>query len=253
MKIVIIEDEKLTAKDLEDVILEVAPASQIVAKLYSVKQAVDYLSKNPAPDLIFSDIQLGDGLSFDVFKAVDTHTPIVFCTAYDEYALDAFRLNGIDYVLKPFTPDAVRAALEKYKEMSNVFSSSNPISISEIQQMLEDMKPARSTSILVYHKEKIIPVKMNDIAVFYIENQATHLLNFEGKTYFLNKTLDQIEQLCGDGFFRANRQFLINRAAVTDASHHLSRKFSVRLNIPFEHTITVSREKLSDFLDWLAR
>lgn len=252
MKIVIIEDEKLTAKDLEYVIMEVAPGSQILATLYSVKQAVDYLGKNPDPDLIFSDIQLGDGLSFDVFKAVDTRTPIVFCTAYDEYALDAFRLNGIDYVLKPFTAEAVKAALDKYNNMSQAFAGSDT-SISEIQRLLQEMKPARSSSILVNHKEKIIPVKMDDIAVFYIEHQATRLLNFEGQTYFLNKTLDQVEQLCGDNFFRANRQFLINREAVSEASHHLSRKFSVRLKIPFDHSITISREKLSDFLDWLAR
>src|SRR5690554_4353602 len=121
MKIVIIEDEKLTAKDLEDMILEAAPSSQIVATLYSVKQAVAYLGKNPAPNLIFSDIQLGDGLSFDIFSEVNINTPIVFCTAYDEYALKAFRLNGIDYMLKPFTQEAVKAALEKYDDLSQAF------------------------------------------------------------------------------------------------------------------------------------
>ena len=252
MKIIIIEDEKLTAKDLEDVILEVAPSSQIVATLYSVRQAVDYLNKNPAPDLIFSDIQLGDGLSFDIFNKAEINTPIVFCTAYDEYALKAFRLNGIDYMLKPFTPEAVKAALVKYDDLSQAFSGGG-VAIEEIQRLLKDMKPAKSSSILVNHKEKIIPIKIDDIAVFYIRNQATYLMNFEGKSYFLNKTLDQIEQICGGRFFRASRQFLINRDAISDASHHLSRKFSVSLTIPFEHHITVSREKLSDFLDWLAQ
>jgi len=253
MKIVIIEDEKLTAKDLEDVILEIAPSFQIVATLYSVKQGIEYFRQNPNPDLIFSDIQLGDGLSFDIFSAVETKTPIVFCTAYDEYALQAFRLNGIDYVLKPFTTEAISAALDKYKGLSKVFAENTGTAIGEIQRLLSEMKPVKSSSILVNHKEKIIPIKLDDIAVFYIRNQATYLMNFDGKSYFLNKTLDQIEQICGEGFFRANRQFLVNRAAVNDASHHLSRKFSIRLKIPFEHHITVSREKLSDFLEWLAR
>ncbi|MFC3196501.1 LytR/AlgR family response regulator transcription factor [Parapedobacter deserti] len=252
MNIVIIEDEKLTAKDLEDVILEVAPSSNIVAALHSVKQGIDYFRQHPFPDLIFSDIQLGDGLSFDIFHAVEISTPIVFCTAYDEYALQAFRLNGVDYVLKPFTPEAVKAALDKYNGLSNAFSGSGN-AILEIQRLLDEMKPAKSSSILVNHKEKIIPVKVDDIAVFYIENQVTYLTNFAGKTYFLNKTLDQIEQMCGKKFFRANRQFLINRDAVGDASHHLSRKFSVRLTIPFEHSITISKEKLSEFLAWLAQ
>src|SRR5690554_3589228 len=251
MKIVIIEDEKLTAKDLEDMILEVAPSSQIVATLYSVKQAVAYLGKNPAPDLIFSDIQLGDGLSFDIFNEVKVNTPIVFCTAYDEYALKAFRLNGIDYMLKPFTQEAVKGALDKYDELSQVFSSGG-VAMEEIQRLLTEIKPAKSSSVLVNHKEKIIPIKVDDIAVFYIHNQVTYLMTFEGKSYFLNKTLDQIEELCGEKFFRASRQFLVNRDAISNASHHLSRKFSVTLKIPFEHQITVSREKLNDFLEWLA-
>ncbi|HLT09118.1 MAG TPA: LytTR family DNA-binding domain-containing protein [Cyclobacteriaceae bacterium] len=251
MKIIIIEDEKLTAKDLEDMILEVAPSSQIVATLYSVKQAVAYLSKNPAPDLIFSDIQLGDGLSFDIFNQVKVNTPIVFCTAYDEYALKAFRLNGIDYMLKPFTQEAVKGALDKYDELSQVFSGGG-MAIEEIQRLLTEIKPTKSSSVLVNHKEKIIPIKLDDIAVFYIHNQVTYLMNFEGKSYFLNKTLDQIEALCGEKFFRASRQFLVNRDAISNASHHLSRKFSVTLKIPFEHQITVSREKLNDFLEWLA-
>ncbi len=251
MNIVIIEDEKLTAKDLEEVILEVAPSATIDAVLYSVKQAVNYLGKNPAPDLIFSDIQLGDGLSFDIFDTLAIKTPIVFCTAYDEYALHAFRLNGIDYVLKPFTQEAVKAALDKYKDLSEAFSGSTD-SVSEIQRLLKEMKPTASTSILVNHREKIIPIKITDIAIFYIENQATRLLTLDGTVYYLNKTLDQLEQQCGDNFFRANRQFLINREAISDASHHLSRKFSVHLKVPFEHTITISRDKLKDFLEWLA-
>lgn len=251
MNIVIIEDEKLTAKDLEEVILEVAPTATIDATLYSVKQAVNYLSKHPAPDLIFSDIQLGDALSFEVFDKVAIKTPIVFCTAYDEYALHAFRLNGIDYVLKPFTQEAVRAALDKYKDLSDAFSGGSD-SVSEIQRLLKEMKPTASTSILVNHREKIIPIKISDIAIFYIENQATRLLTMDGATYYLNRTLDQLEQQCGGDFFRANRQFLINREAVNDASHHLSRKFSVHLKIPFDQSITVSRDKLKEFLDWLA-
>ncbi len=251
MNIVIIEDEKLTAKDLEEVILEVAPSARIDATLHSVKQAVDYFSKSPAPDLIFSDIQLGDGLSFEVFDKVAIKTPIVFCTAYDEYALHAFRLNGIDYVLKPFTQDAVKAALDKYKDLSEAFSGGSD-SVSEIQRILKEMKPTASTSILVNHREKIIPIKLADIAIFYIENQATRLLTLDGSTYYLNKTLEQLEQMCGDDFFRANRQFLLNREAISEASHHLSRKFSVHLKVPFDHSITISRDKLKEFLEWLA-
>lgn len=253
MNIVIIEDEKLTAEDLKKAILEVAPSSVIAATLYSVKQALEYFKENPEPDLIFSDIQLGDGLSFDIFNALNTSTPIIFCTAYDEYALNAFQLNGIDYLLKPFTSETVKKSLDKYADLSKIFSTDQNV-WDEIQKTLSTINhTAEAGSILVNYKEKIIPIKMEDIALFYIENQGTYLTTFNEETYFLNKTLDQIGKICGPNFYRANRQFLINRKAIKNASHHLSRKFSIHLTIPFDQVITVSREKLSEFLDWLAQ
>lgn len=254
MKIAIIEDEKLTAKDLENIILEVMPSAEIIAVLYSVSQAVAYFKQNKAPDLIFSDIQLGDGLSFDIFKEININTPIIFCTAYDEYALNAFKINGIDYILKPFDQSAIQSALEKYMDLSKAFENTNKqhISLEDIQELVNNLKPIRTSNILVNHKEKIIPIKIGNIAVFYIENQATYLRTLSGESYFINKTLDQLEQLVGEQFFRASRQYLINKEAVSNASHQLSRKFSVHLKIQFDHSITVSREKLSDFMMWLS-
>lgn len=254
MNIIIIEDEKLTAKDLEDIILEVLPSAKIEAVLYSVRQAVTYFENNPPPELIFCDIQLGDGLSFDIFTKIKIQTPIIFCTAYDEYALNAFKLNGIDYILKPFTKESIQQALNKYHDLSLLFkdtSANTSVSLEDLQDLIHTMNPTKVSNILVHHKEKIIPIKVTQIAVFYIENQITYLRTFTGENYFLNKTLDQVDQLVGDQFFRANRQFLINKDAVNNASHQLSRKFSVSLTIPFEHAITVSRDKLNDFLAWL--
>lgn len=253
MNIVIIEDEKLTAQDLKKIILDVAPTSTITAILSSVKQALYYFDNNPSIDLVFSDIQLGDGLSFDIFNELRSTIPIVFCTAYDEYALKAFELNGIDYILKPFTPEAVKKSLNKYEDLSKIFSRDQD-ALEEIQKLLNNIDSSSpSGSILVHHKENIIPIKIEDIAVFHIENQATFLTTLNGETYFLNKTLDEIGRICGPDFYRANRQFLINRKAVKNASHHLSRRFSIHLIIPFDHTITVSREKLTEFLEWLAQ
>ncbi|HZH54743.1 MAG TPA: LytTR family DNA-binding domain-containing protein [Sphingobacteriaceae bacterium] len=249
MKIVIIEDEKLTAQDLELVLSEVNPAIEIISILSSVKQGKQYFQNQAEPDLIFSDIQLGDGLSFEIFEETPVKSPIIFCTAYDEYALQAFQQNGIDYVLKPFSAEAIRAALDKYERFSDLFSRPTD-QLQELRKLLEQNKPATS-SILVYHREKIIPIKISDIAVFYIENQLTHLITFDEKTYYLNTSLDQLEKKCGPEFFRANRQHLINRQAVREASHHLSRKFTVKLQVPLPTSITVSKEKLSEFLTWL--
>lgn len=252
MNIVIIEDEKLTALDLQSVIFKVNPAASITAILYSVEQAIAYFKSNSSPDLIFSDIQLGDGTSFEIFENIKVNAPIIFCTAYDNYMLNAFKNNGIEYLLKPFTEDTIKAALNKYNKLSEVFSNGNQ-AIDEIKQALETIMPKKSSNILVYNKDKIIPIKIENIAVFYIQEQATYLKSFKGETYFLDKTLSQIEEICGEDFFRANRQFLINRKAVKNASHHLSRKFSVSLTIPFDYPITISREKLREFLDWLAQ
>lgn len=254
MKIVIIEDEKLTAKELENVILELLPTANIQAVLHSVSQSEMYFKNNSFPDLILSDIQLGDGLSFEIFENITINVPIIFCTAYDEFMLNAFKNNGIDYLLKPFTKDSVKIALDKYHNLSEVFSNKNQ-AVDEIRQALKMIKPTKSSNILVYYKDTIIPLKIDDIAVFYIQEQATYLKSFNDETYFIDKTLSQIEEICGENFFRANRQFLINRKAVKNVSHHLSRKFSVRLSIPFEYEsqITVSKNKLKEFLEWLSQ
>lgn len=250
MKILIIEDERLTAQDLQQVILDVEPDAEIVAILSSVKQAKAYLLAHPAPDLIFSDIQLGDGLSFDIFEQVNVRSPIIFCTAYDEYALDAFKSKGIDYILKPFTPDAIRASLDKYRDLAKAFTDNSEL-IEQLKSLMITSHRPRASSLLVNYKEKIIPIRIDDVALFYIENQATYLMLFSGQSYFVNKTLDQLQHLSGDRFFRVNRQHLVNRDAIKDASHHLSRKLSVTLNVPFSQSITLGKEKLGEFINWL--
>lgn len=248
MNIVIIEDERLTAEDLADMIVQLAPDANLVASLSSVQAAVRYFSESPQPDLIFSDIQLGDGLSFDIFSQVDIKVPIIFCTAFDEYAISAFKTNGIDYILKPFKEKEIAQALDKYKMLRSAPADN---SINSLLQLIQQKNPARAASVLVHHREKIIPVKMEEIAVFYIKHELTHLHTFDRKTYTISKTLDELQQLTGPEFFRANRQFIINRKSVESAEQYFGRKVSIGLNIPFESVITVSKEKISSFLEWL--
>ncbi len=200
MKIAIIEDEKLTAEDLAETILKVETNAQIVASLYSVKEAILYFSKNEKPDLIFSDIQLGDGLSFEIFKTIPVSTPVIFCTAYDEYALNAFKANGIDYILKPFTKKIIANALMKYKELENNFSQKKE-TYETILELFETRKNQQHTSVLVYIKDKILPVKINDIALFFIENEITRLITFSQKTHSINETLEEMEKLTGRNFY----------------------------------------------------
>lgn len=252
MTIVLIEDEQLTAEDLAEVILEAEPGAEIVAALSSVEEAIRYFSSRPAPDLIFSDIQLGDGLSFDIFQAVELRVPVIFCTAFDEYAIKAFNANGIHYVLKPFNLQKIRAAFDKYRQLRHSFSGWSR-SFEETLRMLSGQNPpqSRPNSVLVYYQDKVIPIRLEDIALFYIKNEATHLYTFDNKTYVINKTLDELQQLDEVLFYRANRQFILNRNAVREASNYLSRKVSVSLNVPFPESITISKEKITAFFDWL--
>lgn len=254
MNVVIIEDEILTAEDLKDIVLQIEPKAQVVAVLHSVKEAVQYFQNNPMPQLIFSDIQLGDGLSFDVFSKVEISAPIIFCTAFDEYAIDAFNVNGIHYLLKPFNAEKIREALDKYHKLQNSFSyqSQTLENVYEaIKQSAVQNSERRATSVLVYYQNRVIPIKLEDVALFFIKNEATYLYTFDQKTYHVSKTLDELQQLDTNLFYRANRQFIINRNAVKEAAHHQSRRVTVELAIPFNDIVTISKEKIGHFFDWL--
>ncbi|WP_221393407.1 LytTR family DNA-binding domain-containing protein [Dyadobacter sp. NIV53] len=252
MKIVIIEDEKWTAEDLAETIIQVEPESQIVAVLQSVKEAIAYFKINIAPDVIFSDIQLGDGLSFEIFSGINITTPVIFCTAFDEYALNAFKANGIDYLLKPFTQVSVQSALNKFHNLTNSQPVKNENYFQSFIQEITSQYQPKHSAILVYYKDVIMPVKVDDIALFYVENEITHLLTFDNKTYYPKSNLDELEKTVGNLFFRANRQCLLNRKSVVNASSYLSRKLSVAVSVPFNDIITVSKEKTPQFLAWLS-
>jgi len=237
MRIVIIEDEQHTARDLAACIKKAEPAAEIVATLGSVREADTFFNDSPSIDLIFSDIQLGDGLSFTLFDQSANKTPVIFCTAYDEYALHAFKTAGIDYILKPFTTKTIAASLAKYKDLKDRFATTH----------LPEQR-----SILVYHKDKITPVRLSDIALFYLKHELTHLVTFDEKQYFLNHSLEELEKLTAGVFYRANRQSLINRAAIRDVSQYFGRKLLINLTIPFPEKITVGKVKASTFLSWLS-
>lgn len=254
MKIVIIEDELLTAEDLKDIILNLVPEAEVVAILSSVKEAIAYFNTQPLPQLIFSDIQLGDGLSFDIFAAINIQVPIIFCTAFDEYAIKAFDANGIHYVLKPFNAGKIKIALDKYWALQQNFVSYNQ-SVNNVVSSINSgvgHSDKKMEAILVHFQNKIIPIKLEEIALFYVKNETTHLFTFNQETYTISKSLDELQQLNPELFYRANRQYIINRFVVKEATHYQSRKVSLALKLPFDDTITISKEKLSSFLEWLA-
>ncbi|MBW8682964.1 LytR/AlgR family response regulator transcription factor [Chitinophaga rhizophila] len=252
MKVVIIEDEKITARDLAQTIRQLFPEVTVEKILGTVRESIAYFKSNTSAELIFSDIQLGDGLSFEIFPAVEIDIPVIFCTAYDEYALHAFKANGFDYILKPFTNESVTAAINKYLAFRGRIAG-NTLPYRALEQLFSNRKGAEAGAVLVYQKDKIMPVSVNDIAFFYLKNGIVGLTTFDKKSYVVNKTMDDIGKMTEPLFFRANRQFLVNRKAVQDATSSLSRKLTLTLSVPVPETVTISREKMQQFLEWLTQ
>lgn len=249
MNVIIIEDEQYTAEDLEKNIKKASVDVNIQAILMSVKEAIAYLKTNPHPDLFFSDIQLGDGLSFDIFKSIKTSTPVIFITAFDEYALKAFKANGIDYILKPFDFNTINEALNKFKILKSNKSDDN-----KINKLLAyfQINQSKNNSILVYQKDKIIPINGSEIALFYTENELVKVICFDGKLFTSNSTLEELERKMGNDFFRANRQHIVNRKAIVDVSQYFARKLLINFKVKYNEKVLVSKEKSAQFLNWLA-
>jgi two-component system, LytTR family, response regulator LytT len=252
MKIVIIEDEKLTAKDLARTIMGLNPDAEIVAMLASVEESVAYLGQQKDYDLIFSDIQLGDGLSFEIFEKVQNQTPVIFCTAFDEYALEAFKTVGIDYLLKPFSKATVGKALEKYQLLKDRLTPPKEDMSGLIQLLKAQLQPSKTPSVIIQQGDRIIPLDTAQVALFMIENDGVFAYTFDQKEHLLSQNLDSLEKQLSPMFFRANRQFLVNRKAVKDAAHYFNRKIVVNLNVPFAEQIMVGKLKVTAFVEWLA-
>ncbi len=251
LNVVIIEDEKLTALDLVNTLRKIDADIKVEAILPTIEEAVDYLNSHPHPDLIFSDIQLPDGLSFEIYKQVSIPVPVIFCTAYDQYALKAFEVNGIDYILKPFNKDTVSRAIDKYRLLKG--KTTEQAEVFDRLMQLMGQKPVRqNSSIIVYQGDKILPLEIDQIALFCLEENAVFAQTFGPKKHIVSQTLEELENLCGTSFFRVNRQFLVNRKAIKDASRYLNRKILVHLNIAYSTQILVGKLKTSQFIDWLS-
>lgn len=255
MKVIIIEDEKRTAKELATALESIDDQIEVVTILSSVEQAISYMRNNSDFDLIFSDIQLSDGLSFEIFNKIRPSVPVIFCTAYDKYALEAFNTNSIDYILKPFDRNSIAKSLEKYHTLKSNFSSSN-INLDNLLQTLGASSSTiqqACTSIVISEGNRIIPIRTTEIALFVYEDDYVLALTFDLKKHLISQSLEELESVCGDIFFRANRQYLINRKAIKDASRHFNRKIQVNLTFNYPSQILIGRLKVTQFIEWLAQ
>lgn len=248
MKALIIEDEILASKHLKQVLHEVGDID-VIAVLESVRETVKWFETNPGPDIIFLDIHLSDGSSFEIFKRVKITSPIVFTTAYDEYALKAFKVNSIDYLLKPIEAGDVRNALKKLKELSA--SDSVQDAINNLITTFKKGSKYKSHFLIPSRGDKLIPLQTDDLACIYVDSGNIKALTFEGKSFSLDYTLDQLtEMLDPEIFFRANRQYIISRKSIKDIDLWFNSRLSVNLRVVVPEKIVISRGRISDFKDW---
>lgn len=252
MKILIIEDETKTAKSLERLIQSLHPEAVILDILQSVKSSVKWFDSNNDPDLIFMDIQLADGLSFEIFDSVSISSPIIFCTAFNEYALQAFKNNGIDYILKPFNKNDIELALNKIKSLKQYFRK-NILPAEEISEILKSLTVEETKkSFLVYSQSSYINIATDSIAYFYKSLNGINLVTYDNQRYNINESLDEIHRMVGKQFFfRINRQYLVSFKSIIEVQHYFSRKLIVKLTVATEEKLLISREKGNAFLEWL--
>lgn len=250
MKILIIEDEINAAKELERILLNQDTTNEVLAILDSVEAGIDFLERESPPELIFSDIQLADGMCFEIYGEVPVKSPIIFCTAYDEYMLDAFETNAVSYILKPITEEAVAKAIEKFKRLKSAFEPA--VATRSIEKLGQQLKYTYKKTLLVEQREKIIPLPVSDIAYLYLENTVIKIATLKGQQYFITSTLDELERILDpELFYRANRQFIINRLAIASIERFFSRKLISKLVVETPETIVISKANSSDFLRWL--
>lgn len=254
MNILIIEDEPKSAKELKNMIEGLDDKLIVVDILPSIKSAVTWLEYNPSPQLIFSDIQLADGLSFEIFRRTEVLCPVIFCTAFDAYAVQAFGTYGIDYLLKPVDEDKLAGSLRKYEQMKQIMGTRNGIDYGRLETVLSALQPAYKSGLLVYKNEKIIPVKTVDIAFIYSAAGIVKVSTKNNQCYLLSEVLDELEpQMDPYQFFRANRQFLINRDVVVMAEHFFNRRLVLKLDRETPEQIIVSKMKAPELITWMQR
>ncbi len=250
MKVLIIEDEQVTAKRLEKLLLEIEPEIHILDILDSIESAVRWYKNNDQPDLVFQDIHLADGSCFEIFNEVQVDSPVIFITAYDQYAIDAFKVNSVDYLLKPVKRELLAESLKKFKR---IHSNRQSVEIDYSALARQIKKQEHQQRFVVRYGQKIKAIETNQIAYFFTETGNNFFRTFENNTYPVDFSLDKLEEMLDPGkFYRINRQFIINIEAIKDMYTYSKSRVKIELNPPCEIDTIASTERSGDFKKWLS-
>ena len=255
MKVLIIEDEKPAAKRLEKLIFIQSEQAEVLAKLDTVKSAIKWFNSNAQPDLVFMDIQLADGLSFEIFEHTKILAPIIFTTAYDEYALKAFKVNSVDYLLKPIDEADLYAAFEKLKRLRSVETKDDKDqthSIEQITKVVKMLSRQYKNRFIIKIGEHIKAISINDILYFFSRDKATYCMTDEGKTYLLDYPVQELTNMLDpERFFQISRKHIVSLRAIEDIISFSNSRLKIFLKNSDNDDIIVSRERVQDFKQWL--
>ena len=253
MNVLIVEDEKMAAARLESLLLAYNPEIKILGRLDSVKNAVQWLLSNPGPDLIFMDIQLGDGISFEIFELVKIDCPVIFITAYNEYALKAFQVNSVDYLLKPLNKEDLHRALQKFESRFGKAQLFEQIDLNVLKKIVSNYETTYKNRFIVKTGEHLKALPVSTILYFFSREKGTFAQTSDNRRYLLDYSLEQVEEMVDpDLFFRINRQFIVSFDCIADMISYTNSRIKLVLKCADDHKeIVVSREKVAAFKKWL--
>jgi two-component system, LytTR family, response regulator LytT len=260
MKVLIIEDEELAVKKLQKTLASVDPGAEVVGVADSIRSSVNWLQTNPTPDLILMDIELADGQSFEIFDKVEVKSTVIFTTSYDEYALKAFKVNSIDYLLKPVQKEDLQAALDKLKSIKSMYANNNsPASslnvdslVKELQQKLQPKEFRKR--FLVKHAQKLVSVDVEEIAYFYSDGRLNFFKTADNRKFVVDYTMDDLEEMLDpDQYFRISRAFYVSVNCIDQIHDYFGNRLLLHLKPAVDKEAIVSREKVTDFKKWMGK
>lgn len=260
MKVLIIEDEELAVKKLRKTLESVDSSAEVVGVADSIRSSVSWLEQNPTPDLILMDIELADGQSFEIFDKIEVKSTVIFTTSYDEYALKAFKVNSVDYLLKPIQKEDLQLALNKLKNLKSMYGGSNgsadPLNVdSLVKELKQKLQPKEFRKrFLVKHAQKLISVEVQDIAYFYSDGRLNFFKTNDNKKYVVDYTMDELEEMLDpDRYFRISRSFYVSIASIDQIHDYFGNRLLLNLKPAVDKESIVSREKVADFKKWMGK
>lgn len=254
MEILIIEDEQLGAEKLSRLLASIDSSINIVGNTRSIKSSVEWLLQHKHPDIILMDIELTDGQSFEIFNHVTIQSMVIFTTSYDEYALQAFKVNSVDYLLKPIKKEELKNALDKYLQWQQKFSAST-INVEQLIHELKQHQPKSYRSrFLVKIGQKLLSIETRDIAYFYAEERLTYFITWDKKKYIVDYTIEELRQMLDlQDFYQANRAFIVHVKSIAKIHNYFNGKLKLELQPATEKEVLISREKATDFKEWMGK